>query len=196
MVLRRGRSVSTTMECAWKYGQSFFVATRRANATCSRWLYRVFALAKDLLTKNTGLCFLLSSSLNRAALIETSETAKYTKSVSPASGLARTRGSATYYLIVVRASSHSSFHPAWLAPLRVTKNGFRRSVNREMNRPRAANRPVNCCLWNSYRRCQLLSLEFLESPDRRDMNLEVRTYKNKQCTGGDVLAASPMFKLE
>ena len=145
MVLRRGRSVSTTMRCAWKYGQSFFVATRRANAACWRWLYRVSVSAKDLLTKNTSLCFLLSSSLNRAALTETSETAKYTKSVSRTSGLAKTRGSARYYLIATRASSHSSFHPAWLAPLRVAKKGFRRSVNREINRPRAANWPVNYC---------------------------------------------------
>ena len=126
-------------------GRSFFVATRRANAACSRWLYRVFASAKDLLTKNTGLCFLFSSSLNKAALIETSETARYTKSVSPDSGLTRTGGFVRYCLIAVRASSHSSFHPARLAPLRVVKNDFRQSVNREMNRPRAANRPVNCC---------------------------------------------------
>ena len=128
------------MGYAWKYGQSFFIATRRANAASSRWLYRVSAL-----TKNTGLCFLFSSSLNRAALIETSETAKYMKSVSSASGLARIEGSARYSLIAVRASSHSLFHPAWLAPLRVTKNAFRQSVNLEMNRPRAANRPVNYC---------------------------------------------------
>ena len=121
-MLRRRRSVSTTMRCAWKYGRSFLVATRRANAACSRWLYRVFASAKDLLMKNTGLCFLFSASLNRAALTETSETAKYTKSVSPALGLARTRGSARYCLIDVKASSHSSFHLAWLAPFRVTKN--------------------------------------------------------------------------
>ena len=133
------------MGCALKYGRSFFVATRRANATYSRWLYWVFASAKDLLTKNTGLYFLFSYSLNRAELIETSETARYTKSVSPDSGLARTRGSARYCLIAVRASSHSSFHSARLAPLRVAKNGFGRSVNREMNRPRAANRPVNYC---------------------------------------------------
>ena len=133
------------MGCAWKYGRSFFVATRRANAACSRWLYQVSASSKDLLTKNTGLCFLFSSSLNRVVLTETSEIARYTKSVSPASRLARTGGSEIYYLIVVRDSSHSSFHPARLAPLRVAKNGFRRSVNREMNRPRATNRPVNCC---------------------------------------------------
>ena len=95
--------------------------------------------------KNTGLCFLFSSSLNRAALTETSKTAKYTKSVSPTSGLARTGGFSSYCLIVVRASSHSSFHLARLAPLRVAKNGCRRSVNLEMNRPKVANRPVNCC---------------------------------------------------
>ena len=145
MVLRRGRSISTTMGCAWKYGRSFLVSTWRANAAYSRWLYWVSASAKDLLTKNIGLCFQFSSSLNKAALIETSETAKYTKSVSPASGLSRTRGSARYCLIAVRASSHSSFYSAWLAPLRVTKNDFMRSVYREMNRPKAANRPVSCC---------------------------------------------------
>ena len=133
------------MGCAWKYRQSFLVATRRANAACSRWLYLVSKSTKDLLTKNIGLCFLFSSSLNRATLTETSETAKYTKSVSHASGVARTGGSTRYYLIAMRALSHSSFHPAWLAPLRVTKNGFRRYLNREMNRPRAANQPVSCC---------------------------------------------------
>ena len=133
------------MGCAWKYGRSFLVATRRANAACSRWLYRVSASAKDLLKKYTGLCFLFSSSLNGAALTETSETAKYMKSVLPTSGLVRTRGSTRYCLIAVRALSHSSFHSVWLAPLRVTNNGFRRSVNREMNRQRAANGPVSCC---------------------------------------------------
>ena len=112
------------MRCAWKYGQSFLVATRRANAACSRWLYRVSASTKDLLTKNTSLCFLFSFSLNRAALTETSETAKYTKSVSPALGLAKTGGSARYCLIAMMVLSHSSFHSAWLVPLRVTKNGF------------------------------------------------------------------------
>ena len=139
MVLQRGRSVSTTMGCAWNYEQSFLVATLRTNAA------RVSTSVKDLLTKNTSLYFLFSSSLNRAALTKTSKTAKYTKSVSPASGLARTGGSARYYLIAMRALSHSSFHPTWLSPLSVTKNGFRRSVNREINRPSAANRPVNCC---------------------------------------------------
>ena len=133
------------MGCTWKYGRSFFVATRRANAACSRWLYRVSASAKDLLTKTIGLCFLSSYSWNRAALTETSETTRYTKSVLSASGLARIRVSVRYYLIAVRASPHSSFHPAQLAPLRVAKNGFRRFVNREMNHPKATNRPVNCC---------------------------------------------------
>ena len=144
MVLRRRRSVSTIIGCAWKYGRRFFVATWRANVACLRWLYRVSASTKDLLTKNTGLCFIFSSSLNRATLIKTFETAKYTKSVLPTS-IVRTGGSARYCLIVVRASSHSSFHSAWLALLRVTKNGFRRFVNLEMNRPRVANRPVNYC---------------------------------------------------
>ena len=133
------------MWCAWKYGRSFFVATRRANVACSRWLYWVSAPAKDLLTKNIGLCFLSSSSLNRATLTETSKTAKYMKSVLSASRLARNGGYARYRLIAIRASSHSSFHPDWLAPLRVAKNGFRQSVNQEINRPRAANQPVNCC---------------------------------------------------
>ena len=145
MALRKGRLVSTTMGCAWKYGQSFLVATRRANAAWSRWLYRVSALAKDLLTKNTGLLFLFLSSLNRAALTETSKTAKHTKSVSPTSGLVTTRGSARYCLIDVRALSHSPFHPTWLALLMVEKNDFRRYVNQEMNCPRATNRPISCC---------------------------------------------------
>ena len=144
MVLRRGRSVSISMGCAWKYWRSFLVATRKANVAYSRWLYRVSASTKDLLKKNTTLCFLFTSSLNKAALIETSETAKYTKSVSPASRLARIGGSVSYCLIAVRALSHSSFHPAWLAPLRVTKNDYRWSVNQEMNRLRVANRSVSC----------------------------------------------------
>ena len=93
MVFQRGRLVSTAMGCAWKYGRSFLVATRSANVTCSRWLYRVSTLAKDLLKKNTSIFSLFSYSLNRAALIETSETAKYTKSVSLALGPVKTRGS-------------------------------------------------------------------------------------------------------
>ena len=98
------------MGCAWKYGRSFIVATQRPNAACSRWMYQVSTLAKDLLTKNTGLYFLFSSSLNREALTNTSKTAKYTKSIFPALGLARTGGSTRYCLIAMRASSHSSFH--------------------------------------------------------------------------------------
>ena len=82
------------MGCAWKYGRSFSIATRRANATRSRWLYQVSESAKDLLMKNTSLCFIFSSSLNRVALTKTSESAKYTKSVPPTSKLARTGGSA------------------------------------------------------------------------------------------------------
>ena len=103
---------STTMGCAWKYGKSFLVATQKLNATCSRWLYQVSASAKDLLTKNTGLYYIFSSSLNKVALIETFETTKYTKSVSPASRLVRTGGSTRYYLIAVRDLSHSSFYRA------------------------------------------------------------------------------------
>ena len=91
------------MGCAWKYGRSFLVATRRAKAAYSRWMYLVSASAKDLLTKNTGLCLASAFSLNRAALIATSETAKYTKSVSPTLGLTRTGGSARYCLIAIKA---------------------------------------------------------------------------------------------
>ena len=87
------------------------VATWRANAACSRWLYPVFASVKDLMMKNIGLYFMFSSSLNRAALTETSETARYTKSVSLASGLARIGGSTRYCLIAMKALSHSSFNP-------------------------------------------------------------------------------------
>ena len=133
------------MGCAWKYGRSFLVATRRVNVAYSRWLYRVSASANDLLTKNTGLCFLFSSSLNRAALTEISKTAKYTKSVPSVVGLARNGGSARYYSIAVRALSHSSFHLAWLVSLRVVENDFRRSVNREMNRPKETSQPVSYC---------------------------------------------------
>ena len=133
------------MGCAWTYRWSFFVPTRRANVACSRWLYRVSASIKDFLTKNTGLCFLFSSSLNNASLTNTFETTRYMKSVSPALRLARTGGSVRYCLIALRASSHSSFHPARLAPLRVAKDGFRPSINREINYPRAANRSINYC---------------------------------------------------
>ena len=91
------------MGCAWKYGRSFLVATQRAKAAYSRWLYLVSASAQDLLTKNTGLYLPSSFSLNRAALTTTFETAKYTKSVSSAPGLVRTRGSARYCLIAIKA---------------------------------------------------------------------------------------------
>ena len=100
------------MGCAWKYGRSFLVANWRVNDACSRWLYRVSTSAKDLLTKNTGLCFIFSSSLNRVALTKTSETTKYMKSILSASELARTEGSARYCLIAVRDLLHSSFYPA------------------------------------------------------------------------------------
>ena len=83
-------------------------------------------------------------SLNRVALTATSKTAKYTKSVSPVSRLARIGGFAKYCLMWVKARSHSSFHPTRLASLRAVKKGLRRSVDREINRPRAANRPVSC----------------------------------------------------
>ena len=53
----------------------------------------------------------LRRSLNRVALTETSETAKYTKSVSPASGLARTGGFSRYCLIAVRL--HHTPHSTW-----------------------------------------------------------------------------------
>ena len=53
---------------------SFLAATQRASASCSRRVYRVSSLDKDFLTKNSSLCFWFSSSLNKAALIETSET--------------------------------------------------------------------------------------------------------------------------
>ena len=99
IVLRRERSVSTTMGCAWKYGQSFFIAIQRAKAAYSRWMYLVSASARDLLMKNTGLCLSSLLSLNKAALTATSDTTKYTKSVSPASRLARNEGLAKYCLI-------------------------------------------------------------------------------------------------
>ena len=63
--------------------------------------------------------------------------------MSSASGLTRIRGSVRYCLITMNARSHSSFHSARLAPLRVAKKGFKRSVNREIKHPRAVNRPVS-----------------------------------------------------
>ena len=50
-----------------------------------------------------------------------------------------------YCLIAKKAWSHSIIQLVCLAPLRVVKNGFNRSVKREMNRPMAANWPVNYC---------------------------------------------------
>ena len=63
--------------------------------------------------------------------------------MSPASGLTRIDGSVRYFLIATNARSHSSFHSARLAPLIVVNKGFKRSVNREIKCPRAANRPVS-----------------------------------------------------
>ena len=51
--------------------------------------------------KNTGLLLQSSFSLNRAALTAMSETARYTKSVSPDLGLTRTGSSARYCLITL-----------------------------------------------------------------------------------------------
>ena len=64
--------------------------------------------------------------------------------MSPVFGLIRIGGSIMYCLIVMNARSHSSFQSARLAPLKVVKKGFKRSVNREIKRPRAASRPVSC----------------------------------------------------
>ena len=64
--------------------------------------------------------------------------------MSPASGLTRIWGSVGYCLIAMNARSHSSFHSARLAPLRVVKKGFKRSVNREIKRPKAANQKISC----------------------------------------------------
>ena len=64
--------------------------------------------------------------------------------MSTASELTRIKGSVRYCLISMNARSHSSFHSARLAPLRVAKKGFKQSVNREIKRSRAANRPVSC----------------------------------------------------
>ena len=55
--------------------------------------------------------------------------------MSPTSGLIRIRGSVRYCLITTNARLHSSFHSAQLAPLRVVKKGFKRSVNREIKLP-------------------------------------------------------------
>ena len=61
------------------------------------------------------------------------------------SRITRIGGSAKYCLIWIKARSHSSFHPDRLVLLRVEKNGFKRSVNQEINRPKAVIRPVSYC---------------------------------------------------
>ena len=63
-----------TIGCAWKQGRNFLAATWRASAACSRLVYRVSASDRDLLTKNIGLWFWFSSSLNKAALTEAFDT--------------------------------------------------------------------------------------------------------------------------
>ena len=64
--------------------------------------------------------------------------------MSPAFKLTRIRGSVRYFLIATNSRSHSSFHSARLAPLKVVKKGFKWSMNREIKRPRAANWQVSC----------------------------------------------------
>ena len=69
------------------------------------------------------------------------------KRVSSVSRLARIGGSAKYCLIWIwiKARSHSSVHPTRLVPLRVAKNDFKQSINREINCLKAANQPVSRC---------------------------------------------------
>ena len=55
-------------------GRSFLTTMQRANATCSRWVYQVSTVDKDLLVNNKGSYFRFSSSLSKVALIEASET--------------------------------------------------------------------------------------------------------------------------
>ena len=64
--------------------------------------------------------------------------------MSPIFGLIRIGGSVRYYLIAMNAQSHSSFHSARLAPLKVANKGFKQSMNREIKRPRAASQSVSC----------------------------------------------------
>ena len=78
----------------------------RDSDACSRQDYRVSASNRDLLRKNIGLCFRFSTSLNNATLTKASETARYRKSVSSASGLARIDGLVRYCLIAIKAWSH------------------------------------------------------------------------------------------
>ena len=53
-----------------------WAAIQRAKAACSRWLYLISKSVKDLLTKNTGLNFTSSHSLNKAELTAISEAAR------------------------------------------------------------------------------------------------------------------------
>ena len=64
--------------------------------------------------------------------------------MSPVSGLIRIGGSIRYCLIAMNAQSHSLFHSAQLASLRVAKKGFKRSVNREIKCPRVVSQSVSC----------------------------------------------------
>ena len=47
-----------------------------ASAACSRRVYRVSTSTRDFLTKNIGLYFRFSSSLNKVVLTETSDTVR------------------------------------------------------------------------------------------------------------------------
>ena len=64
--------------------------------------------------------------------------------MSPASGLTKIEGFVRYCLIAMNARSYSSFYSAWLDALKVANKGFKRSVNREIKRPRVANQSVSC----------------------------------------------------
>ena len=63
--------------------------------------------------------------------------------MSPVFGLTRIGGSIKYCLIAMNSWWHSSFHSTRLAPLRVANKGFKRFVNRERKRPRAASWPIS-----------------------------------------------------
>ena len=57
-------------------GRSFLAATRRASTAYSRRVYRISASDKDFLTKNIGLYFRFSSSLNKVVLTKAFDTAR------------------------------------------------------------------------------------------------------------------------
>ena len=57
-------------------GAKLLAATWRASVACSRRVYCVFASDRDFLINNIGLSFCFSSSLNKATLIEASDTAR------------------------------------------------------------------------------------------------------------------------